>query len=271
MSPEQAAGELESLGTRSDVYSLGATLYCLLTGRPPVEGDDIGSVLRAAQRGEFPPPHQLDPTIDQALEAVCLKAMAREPADRFATPQALAEDVERWMADEPVSAGREPFTTRVARWTRRHRALMVGVTALVATTAVSLAIGTVLLARAHTRTEEQRNLVQRQLVRALAAEEAAQNSAREARMSASKAEAIKDFLVNRLLAQVAPEQPAPVAGHRRAVAGLLRPRDRPRVRRAAGGRVLLIRLYKALGRSEQVEQRRARWLDLVFPPDPFAP
>src|SRR5262249_57705636 len=71
MSPEQARGDLEGLGPRSDVYSLGATLYCLLTGRPPVEGDDIGAVLGAVQRGGFPPPRQLDPTIDQALEAVC--------------------------------------------------------------------------------------------------------------------------------------------------------------------------------------------------------
>ena len=78
MSPEQARGELDRLGPRSDVYSLGATLYCLLTGKPPFEGDDIGEILRKVQRGEFPPPRQLDPSIDTALEAVCLKAMAIE-------------------------------------------------------------------------------------------------------------------------------------------------------------------------------------------------
>ncbi len=76
MSPEQAGGDLERLGPRSDVYSLGATLYCLLTGRPPVEDDDVGAVLRAVQKGDFPPPRRLDPAIDPALEAVCLKAMA---------------------------------------------------------------------------------------------------------------------------------------------------------------------------------------------------
>ncbi len=76
MSPEQAEGDLDRLGPRSDVYSLGATLYCLLTGRPPYTGDDGRSILRAVQRGEFPPPRAIDPSIDPALDAVCRKAMA---------------------------------------------------------------------------------------------------------------------------------------------------------------------------------------------------
>ncbi len=83
MSPEQARGDLEHLGPRSDVYSLGATLYCLLTGKPSQEGDDIGAVLRNVQRGEFPRPRQLDPGIEPALAAVCLKAMATRPEDRY--------------------------------------------------------------------------------------------------------------------------------------------------------------------------------------------
>ena len=109
MCPEQATGDLESLGPRSDVYALGATLYCLLTGQPPCDGDDVGEVLRKVQRGEFARPRQRDPAIDPALEAVCTKAMTLDPADRYATSRALADDIERWMADEPVSAWREPF------------------------------------------------------------------------------------------------------------------------------------------------------------------
>ncbi len=75
MSPEQARGDLEALGPRSDVYSLGATLYCLLTGMAPFEGD-VGEVLRKVQKGDFARPRQLDAALDPALEAVCLKAMA---------------------------------------------------------------------------------------------------------------------------------------------------------------------------------------------------
>jgi tetratricopeptide (TPR) repeat protein len=124
MSPEQARGDLEHLGPLSDVYSMGATLYCLLTGKPPFEGDDVGEVMRKAQRGESPSPRQIDATIDKALEAVCLKAMAVNPEDRYASCQALAEDIERWMADEPVLARPEPFRERAGRYMRRNRTVM---------------------------------------------------------------------------------------------------------------------------------------------------
>ena len=124
MSPEQAEGDLENLGPRSDVYSLGATLYYLLTGRPPVAGT-LNDVLRAVKQGQFLPPRRHDPTIDRALEAVCLKAMALEPAARYASPKALAEDIERWMADEPVSAWREPLAGRARRWAKRNRTAVI--------------------------------------------------------------------------------------------------------------------------------------------------
>jgi serine/threonine-protein kinase len=121
MSPEQAKGDLDRLGPASDVYSLGATLYFLLTGKPPFEGSDLGSVLRAVENGAFRAPRALDPSIDGALQSVCLKAMAVQPADRYATARALADDIDRWMAEEPVDAWREPFSRRARRWARRHR------------------------------------------------------------------------------------------------------------------------------------------------------
>jgi serine/threonine-protein kinase len=147
MSPEQASGDLDRLGPRSDVYSLGATLYCLLTAKPPFAGDHIDEVLRKAQRCEFAPPRRIDTSIDKALEAVCLKAMAVKPEGRYDTPKALADDIERWMADEPVSAWCEPFSRRARRWARRNR---TAVTAAGAAVLVALA-GTAIVLAVQTR------------------------------------------------------------------------------------------------------------------------
>jgi serine/threonine-protein kinase len=147
MSPEQAAGDLEHLGPRSDVYSLGATLAHLLTGRPPREGT-LTEVLDAARRGESRSPRQVDPTIDRSLEAVCLKAMARDPEGRYPTARALAEDVERWMADEPVSAWREPFLRRARRWARRNRSAVTGAAAALIAGVVGLSAILVVQTRA---------------------------------------------------------------------------------------------------------------------------
>ncbi len=139
MSPEQAAGDVDRLGPPSDVYSLGATLYCILTGSPPFRDGDLGRMLRAVQEGDFPRPRLVNRSVAPALEAVCLKAMALHPEDRYASPRALAGDLERWLADEPVPAYREPLPARMARWSRRHRTL-------VAASALSLVTAVVLLA-----------------------------------------------------------------------------------------------------------------------------
>jgi serine/threonine-protein kinase len=144
MSPEQARGEMNRLGPRSDVYSLGATLYCLLAGKQPFGGEDVGAVLHAAEVGQFPRPSRFDPELDKALEAICLKAMAAVPEDRYPTPRALADDLDRWMADEPVTAWREPLVRRTRRWGRRNRtavasaivAMVIGVVGLSAVAVV---------------------------------------------------------------------------------------------------------------------------------------
>jgi tetratricopeptide (TPR) repeat protein/tRNA A-37 threonylcarbamoyl transferase component Bud32 len=136
MSPEQALGDLERVGPRSDVYSLGATLYCLLTGKPPFENEDLGVILRAVEEGKFLRPRQVVPSVEAALEAICLKAMATKPEDRYPTPRAMADDLERWMAGEPVSAWSEPLAQRARRWARRNR---TAVATLAASVLVALA------------------------------------------------------------------------------------------------------------------------------------
>ncbi len=99
MSPEQASGNLDQVGAASDVYGLGATLYCLLVGHAPFPDGDVTEVLDRVRRGIFPAPRRLRREIDPVLEAICLKAMAVRPEERFGSPLALAGEIEAWLAD----------------------------------------------------------------------------------------------------------------------------------------------------------------------------
>ena len=162
MSPEQAAGRIDELGPASDVYSLGATLYCVLTGQAPFTEPDLGALLRRVERGNFPAPRAIAAWIDPALEAVCLKAMATDPSSRYGSPRALADDIEHWLADEPLSAWREPLVRRLRRSGRRHRLLVTGLAATLIVAVAALTVGTVLVARQRDRAE--RNLAFAQTV-----------------------------------------------------------------------------------------------------------
>jgi serine/threonine-protein kinase len=103
MAPEQARGE-KDLTTAVDVYGLGAILYHLLTGRPPYQGETAEAILHQVKEKSPPSPARLVPGVDPELEAVCLKCLQRDPADRYASAAALAEDLERWLGGLPVSA-----------------------------------------------------------------------------------------------------------------------------------------------------------------------
>ncbi len=112
MSPEQAAGRTDLLGCASDVFSLGATLYVILTGTPPYKGS-TSDVLEQAKQGVYLRPRRVKSGVPPPLEAVCLKAMSLRPEDRYASADLLARDIEQWMADEPVSAWHEPLRLRI--------------------------------------------------------------------------------------------------------------------------------------------------------------
>jgi len=150
MSPEQAEGRLEQIGPASDVYSLGATLYSLLTGLEPFESSVVGVVLAKVQKGDFAPPRARNKRVPSALNAICLRAMQRSPVRRYPSCSALAADIERWLADEPVTAFRDPLSVRATRWIRRHRAVAAGTAALAAAAFLVLVVGTVILGRHNT-------------------------------------------------------------------------------------------------------------------------
>ncbi len=175
MSPEQAAGRLDQLGPASDVYSLGATLYCLLTGQPPFTERDVLNLLAKVQRGEIVPPRQVKVQVPPALEAVCMKAMALRPEDRYATAAELGEDVERWLNDQPVLAWPEPWQMRVRRWMNRHRVLVTASAAALLVALASLGVATMLLTAANEQ------LIQANQAEHRAKLEAAQRAEEEAR------------------------------------------------------------------------------------------
>jgi serine/threonine protein kinase len=142
MAPERFAGQADA---RSDVYSLGLTLYELLTLRLAFDDTDRTRLIDCARRAAPPPPRQIDRRIPRDLETIVLKAIAREPGDRYATAEALAEDLRRFLADRPILARRVSAAERAWRWCRRNRTL-AGMAASLATLLAVIAVGSLVMA-----------------------------------------------------------------------------------------------------------------------------
>ena len=183
MSPEQAAGRWDVVAQPSDVYGLGAVLYTLLTGKPPLEPGNWPQMQQRIQQGEFPRPRQVNPKVPWAIQAICLKAMAIKPEDRYSSATALGVDVEHWLADEPVTAYSESVAARIRRWGKRHRTLVSAAGVLVFAAVVGLSIGAFLLQRAGVEIDNQRKV---------------------AVTAQRKSEAINRFLIDDLLKQADP-------------------------------------------------------------------
>jgi hypothetical protein len=143
MSPEQARGELEALGPRSDVYSVGAVLYHLLTGRMPYEAPgariDNLAVWALVQRGPPEPVHALAPEVPAELAAICERAMAFEAADRYASMSELAQDLQSYIEGRVVRAHATGAIAELRKWVRRNRSLAAALALLILSVVVGLA------------------------------------------------------------------------------------------------------------------------------------
>jgi hypothetical protein len=124
MSPEQSLAKHGLVDHRTDVYSLGVTLYELLTMQPSIGGKDRQEILHNIAFEEPCPPRRLNAAVPADLETVLLKAMAKEPAERYATARELAEDLGRFVREEPIRARRPSLLQLLRQWARRRKAVV---------------------------------------------------------------------------------------------------------------------------------------------------
>jgi eukaryotic-like serine/threonine-protein kinase len=146
MSPEQALGRRGTTDHRTDVYSLGVTLYELLALRPAFEGDDRQDLLRRIAAEEPPPLRRLNPAVPADLETILAKAMAKAPEERYAAAQELADDLRRFLEDRPILARRPSRWHKVRKWARRNRPLVASLTLFAVLSLVATLVGSLVYA-----------------------------------------------------------------------------------------------------------------------------
>jgi serine/threonine protein kinase len=154
MSPEQALAKHGLVDHRTDVYSLGLTLYELLTLEPAFDGKDREELLRQIAFEEPRPIRERNPAVPADLETIVQKATAKALEERYATAQELADDLRRFLADRPIRARRPTVFDRLAKWSRRHLATVATAVLLLVTAVVGLTVATVLIAREQGRTQQ---------------------------------------------------------------------------------------------------------------------
>jgi serine/threonine protein kinase len=150
MPPEQAAGDLAAVGPSADIYSLGAVLYAALTGRPPFQAATPIDTLLQVRYADPVSPRLVNPAVKKDLETICLKCLEKEPQRRYASAADVAEDLRRFLHDEPILARRAGLITQGARWLRKRRKTVLAIVASAAI-AATLLIGAFLISQSHER------------------------------------------------------------------------------------------------------------------------
>jgi WD40 repeat protein len=176
MAPEQAAGKTKHLTTSADIYSLGAILYALVTGRPPFQAGTAVGTLRQVIENEPVKPRQINKSIDLDLETICLKCLEKEPQQRYGSAQSLADDLERWQAGEPIRARPLGEMEKLWRWGRRNPGIAT-LSAAVILLVVTLALGSTLASMRIKRAE--RNTIEKLYDSYLATARAVRGNRRE--------------------------------------------------------------------------------------------
>jgi WD40 repeat protein/serine/threonine protein kinase len=158
MSPEQAQGDRRILDHHTDIYSLGVTLYELLTLEPPFASHDRHKLIHQIIDANVSPPRGLNASIPRDLETIVLKAMAAEPEDRYATAQGLADDLRRFLDHEPIQARPPSLAERCMKWARRHVAVVVATAIALMIAVVALIVSTLLVVRSQREALRQRDI-----------------------------------------------------------------------------------------------------------------
>lgn len=153
MSPEQAAGRVSLLDQRTDIYSLGVTLYELLTLQPPHAGTNRHQLLRSIELDEPTAVRRLNPAVPTDLQTIIGKAVAKEATRRYGSCRELADDLRCFLDDRPIRAKRPSVADRLAKWSRRHRSVVAGGVLLLFVGVIALSVSTALVWREQARTE----------------------------------------------------------------------------------------------------------------------
>src|SRR5947209_4145314 len=158
MSPEQALAKRAQIDHRTDIYSLGATLYELLTLHVVFDGRDREEILRQITLEEPRLPRHFNPAIPRELETILLKALEKFPESRYATAQEVADDLRRFLEDKPIRARRPTLAERLRKWARRHKSVVASGVLLLLMAVVALAVSSVLIWREKQRADQRFHL-----------------------------------------------------------------------------------------------------------------